>query len=164
MPPRLNQFLKALAERLPASKPRVEEPRNPDGAYWLDIKVGRRTHTLEFRESQGFGLHDPDGTYGERPAEVYRDPLRAVRRIVQLARADRMIRGMGLKDLRELYGQSQVDLAVRAGVKQPAISRFENRGEVKLSTLKAAIEALGGTLEVRAHFPDADVPLTITKE
>jgi len=51
---------------------------------------------------------------------------------------------LGLKDIRELYGQSQLTLAKKAGVKQPAISRFEKRGEVKLSTLAATIKALGG--------------------
>lgn len=68
---------------------------------------------------------------------------------------------LGLKDIRKLYGHSEVTLAKKAGVKQPSISRFEKRGEVKLSTLSATIKALWGKLEVRAHFPDADVPITI---
>ena len=70
---------------------------------------------------------------------------------------------LGLKDIRELYGHSQVTLAKKAGVKQPAISRFEKRGEVKLSTLAATIKALGGKLEVRAHFEDADVPISLLR-
>ena len=52
-------------------------------------------------------------------------------------------------------------LAKKAGVKQPAISRFEKRGEVKLRTLADTIKALGGKLEVRAHFADADIPISI---
>jgi transcriptional regulator with XRE-family HTH domain len=56
---------------------------------------------------------------------------------------------------------SQVTLAEKAGVKQSAISRFEQRSEVKLGTLAAAVKALGGELEVRAHFPDSDVPISL---
>jgi transcriptional regulator with XRE-family HTH domain len=67
---------------------------------------------------------------------------------------------LSLKDLRELYECSQVELAEKVGVQQSAISRFEQRDEVKLSTLAAAIRALGGELEIRAHFSDSDVPIS----
>ena len=69
---------------------------------------------------------------------------------------------LSLKDIRELYGHSQVTLAKKVGVKQSAISRFEKRNEFKLSTLAATIKALGGTLEVRAHFTDSDVPISLS--
>jgi predicted transcriptional regulator len=84
-------------------------------------------------------------------------------RLAQLmGKSNRNGNGLGMKDIRELYGHSQVKLAKKAGVKQPAISRFEKRGEVKLSTLAATIKALGGKLEVRAHFSDADVPISVS--
>jgi predicted transcriptional regulator len=68
---------------------------------------------------------------------------------------------LGLRNIRDLYGVSQVELAKKAGVKQPAISRFEKRGEIKLSTLAETIRALGGRIEVRAHFPDATIPVSV---
>lgn len=149
-----------LARALPSSRIDVDEPDRPGGNYWVDVSIGNKRHTLEYRPEQGFGLYHKSAACGEGPAEIYRTPERVAQRIGQLmskgrGRADRI----GLKDLRELYDESQVTLARKAGVKQPAISRFENRGEVKLSTLAATIKALGGTLEVRARFKDADVPI-----
>ena len=151
-----------LAGSLPKSQISVEEPENAAGNYWVDVSMGKKRHTLEFRPGRGFGLFHEDAAYGEGPAEIYRTPERAAQRIAQLMTVGNgSARRLGLKDLRELYGHSQVTLAKKAGVKQPAISRFEKRGEVKLSTLAATIKALGGKLEVRAHFEDADVPISL---
>lgn len=152
-----------LAGSLPQSQVRVEEPENAGGNYWVDVSLGKKRHTLEYRPGKGFGLFHEDAAYGEGPAEIYRTPERAALRMVQLMTIGngKALR-LGLKDIRELYGHSQVKLAKKAGVKQPAISRFEKRGEVKLSTLAATIKALGGKLEVRAHFEDADVPISLS--
>lgn len=128
----------------------------------LDVSMGKKRHTLEYRPGKGFGLFQEDAGYGEGPAEIYRTPERTAQRLAQLMAASN---GKGVhlnfKDIRELYGHSQVQLAKKVGIKQSAISRFEKRDEVKLSTLAAAVKALGGKLEVRAHFADSDVPISL---
>ena len=151
-----------LNQRLPRSKVRIDRPDREGGNYWVDVILGKRRHTLEYRPGKGFGLFHEDAGFGEGPAEIYRTPERAVQRLEQLmaSGSGKAIR-LTLKEVRELYGQSQAKLAKKAGVKQPAISRFEQRGEVKMSTLAATIKALGGKLEVRAHFSDADVPISL---
>lgn len=153
-----------LAKRLPKSQVKVDEPERDGGHYWVDVSIGKKRYTLEYRPGKGFGLFHEGAGYGDGPAEIYRTPDRAAQRLVQLmtARNSKAIR-LGLKDIRELYGHSQVRLAKKAGVKQPAISRFEKREEVKLSTLAATIKALGGQLEVRAHFEDADLPISLAR-
>ncbi|HEY3856665.1 MAG TPA: helix-turn-helix transcriptional regulator [Verrucomicrobiae bacterium] len=152
-----------LAQSLPHCRIKIDQPEHPGGNYWIDVSVGKKRHTLEYRPGKGFGLFHENAGYGEGPAEIYRTPERAAQRLGQLmASKKRKAIRLGLKDIRELYGHSQVTLARKAGVKQPAISRFEKRGEVKLSTLAATIKALGGKLEVRAHFSDADVPISIS--
>jgi DNA-binding phage protein len=163
----IKRLKELLAGSLPQSRIKVDEPARAGGNYWIDVTMGRKRRALEYRPGKGFGLFRESVGYGEGPAEIYRTPERAAQRLTQLmtspnGKADRL----GLKDIRELYGHSQVTLAKKAGVKQPAISRFEKRGEVKLSTLAATIKALGGKLEVRAHFDDADVPISLstTKE
>jgi DNA-binding phage protein len=149
-----------LVEMIPLSHIKVDEPEHAGGNYWVDVNVGKKRHTLEYRPGKGFGLFHENAGYGEGPAEIYRTPERAAQRVTQLMAGSKgKATQLGLKDIRELYGHSQVTLAKKAGVKQPAISRFEKRGEVKLSTLAATIKALGGKLEVRAHFEDADVPI-----
>jgi len=152
-----------LMEMLPQSEIKIDEPENAGGSHWMDVRLGRKRQTLEYRPAKGFGLFHSQAGYGEGPAEIYRTPERAAQRVAQLMGAGRSQGArLGLKDIRELYGYSQVALAKRAGVKQPAISRFEKRGEVKLSTLAATIQALGGKLEVRARFSDADFPISLS--
>jgi DNA-binding phage protein len=160
----IEHLKKLLDKRLPDCAVVVDPPARAGGNWWLDISMGKKRHTLEYRPGKGFGLFHGDAGYGEGPAEIYRTPERAAQRLVQLMAAGHgKANHLGLKAIRELYGQSQVTLAKKAGVKQPAISRFEKRGEVKLSTLAATIKALGGKLEVRAHFADADIPISLSK-
>lgn len=158
----IKNLIRLVTASLPQSQVKVDEPELAGGNYWVDVSIGKKRHTLEYRPGKGFGLFHEDAGHGEGPAEIYRTPERATQRLAQLmgTGSGRAMR-LGLKDLRELYGQSQVTLAKKAGVKQPAISRFEKRGEVKLSTLAATIKALGGKLEVRARFSDADVPISL---
>jgi DNA-binding phage protein len=163
MEAKIENLKRLLTEMLPQSHVKIDEPERAGGNYWIDVGVGKKRHTLEYRPGKGFGLFHEDAGYGEGPAEIYRTAERAAQRVAQLmaASSSKAIH-LGLKDIRELYGHSQVTLAKKAGVKQPAISRFENRGEVKLSTLAATIKALGGKLEVRAHFSDADFPISLS--
>ncbi len=159
----IERLKKLLGERLPNCKVDVDAPGRANGNWWLDVGVGEKRCTLEYRPGKGFGLFRSDPGYGEGPAEIYRTPERAAKRLAQLmATSSGKVAGLGLKDIRELYGHSQMTLAKKAGVKQPAISRFEKRGEVKLSTLAATIKALGGELEVRARFSDADIPISLS--
>lgn len=65
-----------------------------------------------------------------------------------------------LKDLRLAMQKTQVDLATTLHVGQDTISRLEKRSDMLLSTLRAYIEAMGGKLELVAHFPDRP-PVTI---
>jgi hypothetical protein len=155
---KLNQLVR---QSLPLSQVTVDEPEHRGGSSWIDVRLGKKRHTLEYRPGRGFGLFQETAGFGEGPSEIYRTAERAAQRLKQLM-ASGQTRRVGLKHLRELYGHSQVSLAKKAGVKQPAISRFEQRGEVKLGTLEATIKALGGTLEVRAHFADADIPISLS--
>ena len=153
--------LKTLLSRiLPNSSVAVDPPDRAEGNWWIDVRAGKRRLAVEYRPEKGFGIFHENAGYGEGPAEVYRTAELAARRVVQVMHGSRRQR-LTLKDLRELYECSQVNLAEKVGVKQSAISRLEQRNEVKLGTLAAAVQALGGELEVRAHFSDADVPISV---
>lgn len=65
-----------------------------------------------------------------------------------------------LKDLRQAMQKTQVDLAAALHVGQDSISRLEKRSDMLLSTLRGYIEAMGGTLEIVARFPNRP-PVTI---
>jgi transcriptional regulator with XRE-family HTH domain len=69
------------------------------------------------------------------------------------ARADAMLAEMALAELRKAFEVSQEDLAKLLKVTQASVSKMENREDLHLSTLVAYIKALGGELEILAHFP-----------
>ncbi|MBL8846805.1 MAG: helix-turn-helix domain-containing protein [Hyphomicrobium zavarzinii] len=65
-----------------------------------------------------------------------------------------------LADLREALKVSQEQLASALQRSQPAIAQMESRTDMKISTLRETIEALGGKLELLAHFPSGDISIT----
>jgi transcriptional regulator with XRE-family HTH domain len=71
-------------------------------------------------------------------------------------KTEAMLVAMELNDLRRARKITQEELAERLGTRQPNISKLERRGDVRVSTLRDVIEAMGGELQVIAHFPDAD--------
>jgi len=66
---------------------------------------------------------------------------------------------MPLNELRNARGLSQKMLADALHIQQPAIAKLERRTDMYISTLRSHIEAMGGELEVIAHFPDGDVKI-----
>lgn len=77
------------------------------------------------------------------------------------ARMDAEVRAHRLREVREEQGLTQVELAERMHVTQPTVSQLEG-GEIDragLSTIKAYVEALGGTVEVVADFGDRKLVL-----
>lgn len=59
-----------------------------------------------------------------------------------------------LKDLRLAVELTQEELAHNLGVGQDTISRLERKSDMMLSTLRRHVEAMGGTLEIVARFPN----------
>ncbi len=70
------------------------------------------------------------------------------------AKARRELLEVDLKELRELAGKTQVDLAKLTETSQAAISQAEKASDHRLSTLRRIVHALGGELEVVAVFGD----------
>jgi ribosome-binding protein aMBF1 (putative translation factor) len=66
---------------------------------------------------------------------------------------------MALHELRQAIGISQRALADKLDVLQPAIAKMERRADIRISSLRKLIEAMGGSLEIRAHFPHGDVTI-----
>ena len=64
-----------------------------------------------------------------------------------------------LEELRLALGLSQEELARRLDVQQPAVSKLAARRDMRLSTLRDLIEAMGGELKLMAKFPDRSVEL-----
>ena len=67
---------------------------------------------------------------------------------------------MTLEELRKARSLSQEDVAARLAVGQPAVAKLEKRADMHVSNLRRYIEAMGGRLEITAHFPDANVNIS----
>lgn len=63
---------------------------------------------------------------------------------------------IGFHKLRQARQQTQVAIAERLKIAQGAVSRMEKQSDFLLSTLREYVAALGGRLELRVVFPDAD--------
>jgi transcriptional regulator with XRE-family HTH domain len=69
----------------------------------------------------------------------------------------RMVGEMPLRKLRAARELTQENLASVLHVKQSEVSKIERRTDMYLSTLASYVKAMGGTLEVRAAFPNGEV-------
>jgi DNA-binding transcriptional regulator YiaG len=72
---------------------------------------------------------------------------------------EREILEMSLREVREFAGLTQSQLAERMGMSQGQLSQTEAREDHRLSTLRHAIEAMGGEFEVSAVFGNKRIVL-----
>ncbi len=63
---------------------------------------------------------------------------------------------MTIQQLRKNRKFTQEQIAEILGIGQDSISRLECRPDIKLSTLRNYINALGGELQLVAHFPNSE--------
>ncbi|MDR1636701.1 MAG: helix-turn-helix domain-containing protein [Treponema sp.] len=70
------------------------------------------------------------------------------------------LKELPLDELRNARGLSQKMLAETLGIQQPAVAKMEKRADMYISTLRSHIEAMGGQLEITAHFPDGSVRIS----
>ncbi len=80
------------------------------------------------------------------------------------ARSAKFLAELPLEQLRSARSLTQTNMAHLLGVNQSAISKIEKRTDMYLSTLRSYVEAMGGSLEIQAIFPDGAVRVDILKE
>lgn len=97
---------------------------------------------------------------GHRSFSELRAGMTAQRRSRNDAATREMLHEMALHELRQVREKSQEELARDLHVGQPAVAKLERRADMYVSNLRRYIEALGGTLEITARFPDASVSIT----
>lgn len=165
---RLNEFLTALRTYLPSLIVEVDRHEgDEDKAAWIDLSDGKRSITIEYRPEQGFGLYLNDegeeDDFGSGPAELYRDLHALTNRVRKLFSGSRNTSITRLREIREVLGVSQKQLSTIFNQEQSSISKLESREKIFLSTLVSYIHNLGGTLEMKIHFKECDLPLAIDK-
>jgi DNA-binding XRE family transcriptional regulator len=77
------------------------------------------------------------------------------------ARSTKLLAELPLEQLRSARSLTQTNMAQILGVNQSAISKIEKRTDMYLSTLRSYVEAMGGSLEIQAVFPEGAVRVDI---
>ena len=149
-----------LTKRFPDVPIEIDAPAEDGGPWFLDVRRAGDSPpvVVEWRPDRHFGVSTPGADdYGTGPDELYGNTKATSDRVVGLilsgdrTKPTRVVR---LAELRRILGLSQGELAERTGVRQANISRIENRGDLKVSTLAKVVAAMGATLSIRARFPD----------
>lgn len=65
----------------------------------------------------------------------------------------------GLREMRQIAGKAQEDIATALKIKQPSVSKIEKQADMYLSTLRSYVEAIGGKLELTVKLPGRPVLL-----
>jgi transcriptional regulator with XRE-family HTH domain len=76
------------------------------------------------------------------------------RRKIEARTAELVKEQMTLRELRRARKLTQVRVAKELGITQDSVSRLEQRSDLLLSSLRKAVEAMGGNLSLVAEFPD----------
>lgn len=78
-------LVEALKQELPGVAIEVDAPGRPGGEWWLDISLGSFSAGVAWRPEFGFGVFTSEPGLGDRPDEVFREPVTTCRRLCQLA-------------------------------------------------------------------------------
>ncbi|HVC46112.1 MAG TPA: XRE family transcriptional regulator [Terracidiphilus sp.] len=73
------------------------------------------------------------------------------------ARVEQEMERLPLAELRKARSMTQARLSDVLHVNQGAISKIEQRSDMYLSTLRSYVEAMGGSLDIRAVFPEGEI-------
>jgi predicted XRE-type DNA-binding protein len=97
---------------------------------------------------------------GHKPFNELTKNFEPNRRARVAAKAAALREVMTLEELRKARSLSQEEVAETLTVGQPAVSKLEKRGDMHVGNLRRYVEALGGTLEIVAHFADTTVVIS----
>jgi hypothetical protein len=161
------ESLRELIERKlgPSATLTIEAPKppRPNAAWWLHVEFNKHEVAVEWKPGRGFGITSPAERFGEGSDEVCEDVDMTAARVLELLQKGARTKSPGeaaLARLRHSRRISQEALAKALNIRQAAVSKMERRSDMYVSTLRKAIAAMGGELEMSARFPDQVVRIT----
>jgi len=94
-----------------------------------------------------------------KPYSILRGKMKPAARKKAAEKTMALLAEMPLRELRHARNLSQEQLARTLSIKQPSVSKLEQRTDIYISTLRNFIKAMGGDLEIIARFPDGSVQI-----
>ncbi len=92
-----------------------------------------------------------------KPFKELKEQMSPERRERIEARAQAILMSMALQELRRTRHLTQQELAEILNVNQAALSKMESQTDMRVSTLRKLLSAMGGTLKLVAEFPEGEV-------
>ncbi len=92
-----------------------------------------------------------------KPFKKLKDNMSPERREKIEERAQEILIGMALQELRQTRHLTQQELANMLNINQAALSKMECQADIRVSTLRKILSAMGGTLKIVAEFPEGEV-------
>ena len=86
-----------------------------------------------------------------------KDQMSPERRLKIEERAQDVLINMALQEIRKNRQLTKQDLAELLDVNQAALSKMENQDDMRVSTLRSLLAAMGGNLKIVAQFPEGDI-------
>jgi DNA-binding XRE family transcriptional regulator len=159
-----------LKNQFPDAEIEIRKTDDPNGYQFLNLFVADFQVGVEWHKEHGFGISsfrdDPSSRDGmfDAPNEWYATEPAAYHRVASLVFDQRSTRPRpaNISELRHERGMSQETLSEQLNVKQATYSKLERRKDVKVSSLRQVIEAMGGKLLIQAVFPDSGEVREIT--
>jgi transcriptional regulator with XRE-family HTH domain len=93
--------------------------------------------------------------------EVIAELPATTRRRIEVRTQELIAEQLTLQDLRKVRKRTQKQMAKELNIGQDSVSRIEKRSDILLSTMRSYIQAMGGSLDLVASFPDRG-PVIIT--
>lgn len=158
----VDQLSHDLKQQFPDAEIEVRKADDPNGFQFVTLFVGDFEVGVEWKKEHGFGISsfrdDASSTDGlfDVPSEWYDTERAAFHRVASLVFDQRSTKPRQAKiaEIRHERGISQEELSEQLSVKQATYSKLERREDVRVSSLRRVIEAMGGRLIIQAVFQD----------
>lgn len=151
-----------LTQQFPGAEIEIRKSDDPNGFQFVNLVVGDFEVGVEWKKGIGFGISSfcedsspTDGVF-DAPSEWYETEPAAFHRVASLVFDQRSTkpRQAKISEIRHERGISQEALSEQLSVKQATYSKLERREDVRVSSLRRVIEAMGGKLVIQAVFRD----------
>jgi hypothetical protein len=184
----VSDFIGVLGERAPNIETIVDAPADPKGETFIDVKAGSFSTEVSYRPAFGFGIYIKNGTFGQRPDEVFRHADKAVTRVLQLRDAferEGTIGQLTLAEMQILVGPTQDQIAETESYFKQIVTLLEKvqqliqemekiqkrtdkqvsvEEDLRAEIFVSRIRAMGGRLEMNVVFDDMEARLELPLE
>lgn len=161
---KIDKIISVVQDAVRGVSSRIDRSENARGPVWVDFVLEDQAVCVDWRQGMPLGLTSlPTESYGEAADEIYEsiDDLAArIKVLFETRTRTASPREALLSELRSLQRISQEDLARLLKVSQPSVSKLEGRDDMSIRRLRAAVEAIGGRLEITAQFRENVIRLS----